>query len=237
MLALAPRECQRSGGTGGVATRGHPYCEAVDLGWLLLVPAYALGTFPTAIIVGRRAGLDPTQAGSRNPGASNAFRTMGRRAGAMVLVGDLCKGALAAGLGLATGNRAVAVACGLAAVLGHVAPVTRRLRGGKGVATAAGMAFVLVPVPALVLAAVWVAVARLSGTASVASIAIAIGLPVGAALTGRPPGEVVAFAACGLLVVARHHENIDRLRRGEEQALVARAPDGGAAPADYPRQP
>ncbi len=209
----------------------------MDLRWLLLVPAYVLGTFPTAILVGRRAGLDPTQAGSGNPGASNAYRTMGRRAGATVLVGDVCKGALAAALGLATGNRAVAVACGLAAVLGHVAPVTRRLRGGKGVATAAGMALVLVPVPALALAGVWVAVARLSGTASLASIAIAVGLPVGTALVGRPPGEVVAFAACGLLVVARHHENIDRLRRGEEQVLLPRTTDGSTPRAEYPRHP
>jgi glycerol-3-phosphate acyltransferase PlsY len=142
-----------------------------------------------------------------------------------VLVGDLCKGALAAGMGLATGNRAIGVACGLAAVVGHVLPVTRRLRGGKGVATAAGMALVLVPLPAAVLAVVWVAAARLARAASVASIVIAAGLPVGAALVARPPGEVAAFAACGVLVVARHWENIERLRRGEERAGASTEPD------------
>ena len=94
----------------------------MDPAWLLVVPAYLLGTFPTAILVGRREGRDPTQEGSGNPGASNTFRTMGRRAGAIVLLGDVAKGALAAGVGLATGNRAVGVACGLAAVLGHVSP-------------------------------------------------------------------------------------------------------------------
>ena len=110
----------------------------MDLAWLLVVPAYLLGTFPTAIVVGRRVGRDPTAEGSGNPGASNTFRTMGRRAGATVLVGDVAKGALAAALGLLSGNRAVGVAGGLAAVLGHVAPATRRFRGGKGVATGRG---------------------------------------------------------------------------------------------------
>jgi acyl phosphate:glycerol-3-phosphate acyltransferase len=196
----------------------------VDLGWALLVPAYLLGTFPTAILVGRRSGRDVTREGSGNPGASNTYRTMGRRAGVLVLLGDLCKGAVAAGAGLATGNRAVGVACGLAAVVGHVLPATRRFRGGKGVATAAGMTVVLLPLGALALAATWAVVAKLSGVASVASITIAVGLPVAAAIAGRPTGEVLAFAACGALVVARHRGNIDRLRRGEERNLTRRAP-------------
>ena len=191
----------------------------MDLGWLLVVPAYLLGTFPTAILVGRRRGQDPTQEGSGNPGASNTLRTMGKRAGAAVLLGDVGKGALAVGLGLATGNRAVAVGCGLAAVLGHVAPATRRFQGGKGVATAGGMTIVLLPLVALALAVAWGAVAKLSRTASVASMVVAIGLPAGAAAAGRPVGEVAAFAACALLVVARHRDNIDRLRKGEETSL------------------
>lgn len=184
-----------------------------------MLPAYLLGTFPTAILVGRRAGLDPTREGSGNPGASNAYRTMGRRAGVVVLGGDLLKGAFAAGLGLAGSGRSVAVACGLAAVVGHVFPVTRGFRGGKGVATAAGMTVVLLPVVAVLLAGVWALVAKITGTASLASIVIAAGLPVAAAVWDRPALEVAAFAACGLFVVARHHSNIDRLLRGKERTL------------------
>ena len=206
------------------APRHGLYADAVDAIWVLVVPAYLLGTFPTALLVGRRQGRDLSVEGSGNPGASNTFRTLGRRAGAIVLLGDLAKGAVAAAAGLATGNRAVAVACGLAAVLGHVAPVTRRFRGGKGVATGAGMALVLLPVPALVLGAVWGLTVKVSGAASAGSLAVAIGLPLGAAAVGRPAGEVVAFAACGLLVVARHRTNIDRLRRGEEPVVVAERP-------------
>ncbi len=192
----------------------------MDPGWLLVVPAYLVGTFPTAILVGRREGRDPTSEGSGNPGASNAYRTMGRRAGALVLLGDLAKGAVASGAGLATGNRAVAVACGLASVAGHVLPATRGFRGGKGVATAAGMALVLLPLVAAALAVVWAVVARVTGTAAVASIAIAVGLPIGAAASGRPAGEVAAFALCGAFVVLRHRSNIERLWRGEERSLV-----------------
>jgi len=192
----------------------------VEAAWLLVVPAYLLGTFPTAILVGRHAGRDPTQEGSGNPGASNAFRTMGRRAGSLVLLGDVAKGALAAGGGLAAGSRSVGVACGLAAVLGHVAPATRRFRGGKGVATGAGMAAVLLPLPALVLAAVWAMAVKVVGAASAGSVVVAVGLPLGALATGRPTGEVVAFAACGLIVVARHRENLERLRQGEERSLT-----------------
>lgn len=197
----------------------------MDLAWLLVVPAYLVGTFPTAILVGRRAGRDPTQEGSGNPGASNAFRTMGRRAGATVLLGDMAKGALAAGVGLAIGGRSVGVACGLAAVLGHVAPAMRGFRGGKGVATGAGMAAVLLPLPALCLAVLWAVAVRVSGTASAGSLVLAAGLPVGAALVGGPAGEVVAFAACGILIVARHRGNLGRLHRGEERSLTGEASD------------
>lgn len=198
----------------------------MDPWWLLVAPAYLVGTFPTAQLVGESRGVDPTATGSGNPGASNAFRTMGRRAGALVLAGDLAKGAVAAAAGLATGNRAVAVGCGLAAVVGHVVPVTRRFRGGKGVATAGGMALVLLPLPAVFLAVLWAAVVKATGAAAAGSLVLASGLPLGAAIVGRPGAEVAAFAVCGLLVVARHRGNIGRLRRGEERRLGTAAPEG-----------
>lgn len=197
----------------------------MDVAWVLVAPAYLLGTFPSAGLVGRHQGRDVTQEGSGNPGASNTFRTLGRRAGALVLAGDLAKGAVAAAAGLATGNRAVGVACGLAAVLGHVVPATRGFRGGKGVATGAGMAVVLLPGPAVVLALMWLAVVRLTGAASAGSLAVALGLPLGAVVAGRPLGEVAAFAACGALVVVRHRDNLGRLRRGEERSLAREGTD------------
>ena len=101
---------------------------------------YLLGTFPTAALVGRLTGHDPTAEGSGNPGATNVYGTSGRGAGAADPLIDLAKGVIAAGIGLAVGDHTLGVLTGAAAVLGHVVPLTRPTLGGKGVATAAGMA-------------------------------------------------------------------------------------------------
>lgn len=182
--------------------------------------AYALGTFPSALVVGRRTGFDPTAAGSGNPGATNALRLGGRRAGAAVLLLDVAKGAAAAGVGLLVGGRPVGLAAAIAAVLGHVVPVTRPTRGGKGVATASGAALVLEPVVSIGVAAVFAAVAKFGGRASLASVAAAIAMPVAVGATGRPAGEVAVWCAIGALVVARHAGNLARLARGEEPATA-----------------
>jgi acyl phosphate:glycerol-3-phosphate acyltransferase len=188
---------------------------------LVVVLGYLLGTLPTAQVVGRRVGRDPTREGSGNPGASNVYRTAGAKAGALVFAGDFVKGVVATGAGLAVGDRVLGLACGAAAVAGHVAPVTRRLRGGKGVATAFGMVVVLFPALAVGAAVVWAAIAKLSGTASVASLVVAIGLPLGVLALGRPAPEVTGVAVVAVLVVARHAGNIARLARGDERSLRA----------------
>jgi glycerol-3-phosphate acyltransferase PlsY len=193
----------------------------VGAGALLVVAAYLVGTFPTALLVARRRGHDPTTEGSGNPGATNVYRVAGRRAGVVVLLGDVAKGALPAAAGLAVGGRAWGVAAGAAAVLGHVAPLTRRLRGGKGVATAGGMSLVLWPVVSVVLLALFAVTSRISRVASIGSLAMAAGLPVGVALSGRAGWEVAAAAGLAVVVVARHHDNIRRLLGGRELGVRA----------------
>lgn len=178
--------------------------------------AYLCGTFPTAQLVGATRGVDPTASGSGNPGATNVYRTLGRRAGALVLAGDALKGAVPVVVGRSLGGRGLATACWLAATVGHVAPVTRRFAGGKGVATAAGGAAVLHPEVTVALGGVFAAVAKGSGKASLASLAIAVGLPVGVALRRRPAHEVAEAAVVSALVIARHGDNVRRLLRGEE---------------------
>lgn len=185
----------------------------------LIAASYLLGTAPTAALVGRRSGHDVTSEGSGNPGASNTFRVAGARAGATVLALDLAKGAIAALVGLVVGGRALALACGVAAVVGHSFPVTRGLRGGRGVATGAGLAIVLWPLTAAALAVAWAVVARAAGKAALASLVVAVGLPAGVALIGRPGWEVAAAAALAVFIVARHAGNIVRLVRGEERSL------------------
>ena len=186
--------------------------------WIVVtVGAYAAGTFPTAQLVGRRLGRDPTVEGSGNPGATNVYRTAGRRAGAIVALGDVLKGIVPTSIGYLVDGRPLATAAWIAAVAGHVVPLTRGLRGGKGVATGAGGAAVLHPLVAVALAVAFVVAVRLSRRASAGSLAIAVLLPVGVAIAGRPAWEVVAAAALGVLVFVRHASNVRRLLGGTER--------------------
>lgn len=185
----------------------------------VVVVGYVLGTFPTAVLVGRREGFDPTATGSRNPGASNAARVGGVRAGAVVLLGDAGKGALAAGLGHLVDGRALAWFAGAAAVAGHLWPVTRGFRGGKGVATAGGVAIVCAPLAAAVLGVLFAVLVKVTGKAAVGSIVLAVLLPVAVAVLGQRGIEVAVAAVIGAVVVARHRSNIARLIDGSESAV------------------
>lgn len=181
-----------------------------------VVGAYLVGTFPTAHLVGARRGVDPTREGSGNPGASNLYRTAGRRAGALVALGDVLKGLIPTAVALGVDGRPLALSCWIAAVLGHVFPITRRLRGGKGVATAGGGTIVLFPIIAALLLAMFVVAVRATRIAAIGSLVMAVALPVLVGLSGRPASEVVAAIAVSVLVVARHGDNIRRLVRREE---------------------
>jgi acyl phosphate:glycerol-3-phosphate acyltransferase len=180
------------------------------------IPAYLLGTFPTAMLVARAGGHDVTTEGSGNPGASNVARIMGWKWGMVVMAGDLLKGAIAAGVGLAIGGRPGAYVLGILAVLGHTYPVTRHFKGGKGVATAGGMLAVLFPELVVILAVVWFIVARVFKLASVGSLIVAVLFPVGVWLMGYAGWEIAITGALALLVVLRHLPNLRRLVKGQE---------------------
>ena len=183
---------------------------------LLILPAYFLGTFPSAVLVARAGGHDVTAEGSKNPGASNVARLMGWKAGLVVLAADFGKGAIASGVGLAVAGRGGAFALGVAAVVGHMFPVTRRFKGGKGVATAGGMLVVLYPWIVVILGVVWFLTARVLKLASVGSLLGAVLFPVLVAVGGYGTGEVVAISALAVVVIARHAANLGRLLQGRE---------------------
>ena len=189
----------------------------------VVVGAYLVGTFPSAVLVARSRGVDIRTTGSGNPGASNVSRSLGWRSGVLVFVLDALKGAIPALVGILAIDRPIGYAAGAAAVLGHMFPATRpaesRWRGGKGVATVGGVMAVLQPLPFLVMLALWFAVSRLPRTASLASLAIVVGMPITMALFGEPGWEIAAVVAIGVLVLVRHRTNIVRLIRRQEHRL------------------
>ncbi len=184
--------------------------------WLMVIPAYFLGTFPSAVMVARTKGIDITKVGSGNPGASNVSRIMGRKWGVMVFALDALKGIIPAAVGMVLAGDKVAYGMIAASVLGHMFPVTRGFKGGKGVATMAGAMFVMQPVISLILGAIWYLVLKISRKSSVASIALIIGLPVLAILFHVPRWEIVTMIAINALLLLRHASNIQRLLKGTE---------------------
>jgi glycerol-3-phosphate acyltransferase PlsY len=187
---------------------------------ILLVPiAYVLGTFPSAILVARANGIDISTFGSGNPGASNVTRALGWRKGAWVYALDAGKGALAAGLGLALDGRPMAYWCGAAAIVGHMFPVFRGFKGGKGVATGSGVLLIVQPILAPLAVGLWWLVTKVTGKAALGSVVAVALVPIGLVVLDKPAWEFVAVAGLCALIVVKHAGNIKRLIRREEHAL------------------
>ncbi len=195
-----------------------------------LIPlAYLLGTFPSAALAARTQGRDIHQEGSGNPGASNTFRLLGWKAGLVVLLLDVGKGAAAAGVGLALDGHRGAFVLGVAAVLGHIFPVTRHFKGGRGVATAAGVMAVVFPLETAGLAVVWFVIARGLRKASVASVVCALAFPAIVWARGGSTLDLAVSGGLAALVVIRHLANLRRLVRGEERNIGRGDDDGSVA--------
>ncbi len=187
---------------------------------ILLFPvAYMLGTFPSAQLIANARGVDITAAGSGNPGAANIGRTLGRKLGVLVFLLDGLKGAISTAVGYAFAGYAGALTLVFAAVIGHIFPVTRKFKGGKGVATAGGGMIALYPWIGLAMTVLWLLVAKVTKKASLGSLAIALGLPISQVIVGRPAGEVLAGVALFALVIWRHIPNLKRIIAGEEPPL------------------
>jgi glycerol-3-phosphate acyltransferase PlsY len=197
------------------------------------IGGYLAGSIPFALLVSRVMSLpDPRTYGSGNIGATNVLRSGSRVAALATLAGDAAKGwvAVLVARQLALPAEMVALV-GLAAFLGHVFPVWLRLRGGKGVATAAGVLIAFDWRVGLAVIVVWLTMAVVSRYSSLAAIAAALFAPVATWYVLGSGPYLLAVVAMSVVLIARHHENIRKLARGQESRIgEKRKPAGEHVP-------
>lgn len=193
--------------------------------------AYLLGSIPTGFLFGKAKGIDIRTIGSGNIGATNVVRSLGKGAGALVLLADAAKGWLAVAIVAKLVSDALhmptdrlnqewlAICAGLAAILGHNYTCWLHFKGGKGIATSAGVLVALVPLPLLIILAVWIAVFVVTRYVSLASICASVTLPFACWATARGTALILVTAAMAALAVFKHRANIQRLLQGTESRL------------------
>ncbi len=198
--------------------------------WLKIMAAlalsYLLGALPTGYLAGRLKGLDIRKLGSGNMGATNVMRILGVPAGVLVMLIDAAKGFLAVawlpGLTPYPEFDWLRVGCGLAAVLGHTFTLFLKFKGGKGVATTAGIFLALAPMAAVVTLLIFACTVAMTKTVSAGSILGALLLPplvwiLGEA--GQGYSILLIAVVLAILIVARHGANIQRLKNGTENKI------------------
>jgi acyl phosphate:glycerol-3-phosphate acyltransferase len=200
---------------------------------IAVVLSYLVGSIPTGLWLGLRLrGVNIREHGSRNVGATNTLRVLGKKLGAVALVGDIGKGMVAVLLiaRLSTWPHA-ALVCGIAAILGHVFSLFLKFRGGKGIATSAGVFLALAPIPTLLAVVVFAGVVAVTRMVSAGSISAAVTLAVSVGLlphywatypTHTLPTDWtlrVVTLAVAVLVIVKHRGNVARILRGEENKL------------------
>src|SRR5687768_11064891 len=205
------------------------------------VTGYLLGSLPFGYLVARAKGVNIFEVGSKNPGATNVRRVLGKGPGNLVLVLDALKGAVASGAPLlwfwsrngtlTHDDEIVAIAGVVGALLGHSFSCFTHFRGGKGVATGAGGFLMIFPVGMLIAIAVWVATALMARYVSLASMFGAVSLPITALIMNRSAVLVSVTAVIAVFVIYRHRANISRLLAGTESKIGQKA---AAAPISSP---
>jgi glycerol-3-phosphate acyltransferase PlsY len=194
---------------------------------------YLLGSVPTGYLVGRAKGIDIRAVGSGNIGATNVFRVLGKAAGVMVLLVDAAKGFLAVWLtakasgafwgesspGAVALAERLAVVAGVAAILGHNYTCWLGFRGGKGIATTAGVLIALVPTALLIILTVWIILFALTRYVSLASMAASFTLPFAVWLTGGSQPMILVTATLAVLALLKHRTNLQRLLQGTEHKV------------------
>ncbi|ENQ3078181.1 glycerol-3-phosphate 1-O-acyltransferase PlsY [Bacillus multifaciens] len=181
------------------------------LTYLLFIVAYLLGSIPSALVVGKIGyGIDIREHGSGNLGGTNTFRTLGKKAGFIVTIADILKGTLATALPIMFGLNIHPLWFGLAAVVGHVYPIFAKFRGGKAVATSAGVLLCYAPLSFVILAAIFFTLLFTTRYVSLSSMITAVFAVIAAFINGD---KIFIIAMCLLagMVIYRHRANIGRI--------------------------
>jgi glycerol-3-phosphate acyltransferase PlsY len=188
---------------------------------LAILAAYLLGSVPFAMISSKLFGLaDPRSYGSGNPGATNVLRSGNKKAALLTLIGDALKGWVAVFVAQRMGlSDNVIGLVALAVFLGHLYPIFLKFKGGKGVATAAGVLLALDPVLGLGVMGTWLAVAYISRYSSLAAVFAAAAAPLFAALMHGASNLVVIIGIIGMALIGKHWQNIQRLLAGQESKI------------------
>jgi glycerol-3-phosphate acyltransferase PlsY len=191
---------------------------------LLLIFAYLLGSVPTGVILARAfSDVDPRTQGSKNIGATNIYRTAGKKLGIITLLGDILKGLIPVVIARATLDSHFWIgAVALAAFLGHLYPIYLKFKGGKGIATGLGAFLALAPLAAILSFLVFAAVVYKSRYISLGSLTATAAFPVLLALLHSPAIYIPFAVIIGTLIFYRHRENIERLLAGKENKFGAK---------------
>lgn len=202
---------------------------------IIAVAAYVLGSIPTGFLVAKARGIDIRSIGSGNIGATNVFRYFGVVAGVVVLLIDALKGFLAVAVvtrlcwhifgatGSVLSHEWLEIIAGLAAVLGHNYTCWLHFKGGKGIATSAGVLVALVPYALLIILGIWILVLGLTRFVSLASICASAALPFATWVTGGSFTMIAITSAMTALAIYKHKPNIQRLLNGTESRIGSKS--------------
>ncbi len=193
------------------------------MSYALIIIAYLVGSIPFGLLYGKMAGVDVRTDGSRNIGATNVNRLLGKKLGILTLVSDALKGLLPMLLVTylpveITDRHTVVLLAGTAALVGHCFPIYLKFQGGKGVATALGIYIFLAPLATLGAMAAFFLTVWLSGFVSMGSLAASAAMPLLIFLTGGKTSLVITGVVIGVIIWFKHHENITRLLKGSEKS-------------------
>ncbi len=188
---------------------------------LAIVAAYLLGSVPFAMIASKVFGLaDPRTYGSGNPGATNVLRSGNKKAALFTLIGDALKGAIAVIVAQQLGFTDTQIGLvALAVFFGHLYPIFLKFKGGKGVATAAGVLLALDPLLGLAVAATWIFVAFVSRYSSLAAVLAAVLAPLYQVLMHGGNGTTLIVGIIAMALIGKHWQNIQRLMAGQESKI------------------